>query len=387
MSIARLGRWQYATSTPLLPRAMSVLLLQCVLLRGNAASLVATSQLEPHRSEHMQLQEKSRPLVRREELGLSEPHRSIAGEEFSELERESKSESDDEAREGQEDLRDFPMAPQVVTPEEQRVRDVEANESSNANMDPDFSRRRTVNDESIAPPPPYPVDCTWNDWLPWRACSKTCGLGSRFRRRGFTAALDGGQPCFGKSSEEEDCTVVGCPVDCKWGSWSAWSPTVSCPSCGSESTLTRRREVEVNAEHGGLECEDKDLIVLEKVCPTIACPRNCTYEEWSAWSFCTLSCGAGTKERNRDKKDVGTQGGTACPANHVETVNCNAQSCPVDCEVNEWSTWSHCSKDCGGGELTRTRSGVILNQHGGQACPSLNETLACNTDDCVEVDE
>ena len=54
----------------------------------------------------------------------------------------------------------------------------------------------------------------------------------------------------------------------------------------------------------------------------------------------------------------------------------------VDCRLSEWTSWSSCTKTCSGGTQKRSRSVLKPEQHGGQACPKLQETKGCNTKDC-----
>lgn len=50
---------------------------------------------------------------------------------------------------------------------------------------------------------------------------------------------------------------------------------------------------------------------------------------------------------------------------------------PTDCVVGNWTEWSDCSEKCDQGIQKRTRRVVKASAHGGEACPSLEETKAC----------
>merc|ERR1712054_83386 len=90
-----------------------------------------------------------------------------------------------------------------------------------------------------------------------------------------------------------------------------------------------------------------------KTCNTHCCPKNCEYGTWSAWSSCSKSCGEGSMTRTRSTAD-GACGGAACP-HHSETAACNKHSCPLNCDVGDWEDWSTCTKSCETGSQTRTR--------------------------------
>ncbi|KAK0403268.1 hypothetical protein QR680_016824 [Steinernema hermaphroditum] len=53
------------------------------------------------------------------------------------------------------------------------------------------------------------VDGQWSSWGAWSQCAANCGIGSRTRTRECSAPapINNGFPCFGRSSEVEDCTV------------------------------------------------------------------------------------------------------------------------------------------------------------------------------------
>jgi hypothetical protein len=66
----------------------------------------------------------------------------------------------------------------------------------------------------------------------------------------------------------------------------------------------------------------------------------------------------------------------------IEKEACNMQPCPIDCVVGEWSEFGACSKDCGGGIQSRVRRAITEDEHGGEPCGDLSETMECNVDAC-----
>ncbi|ELT97338.1 hypothetical protein CAPTEDRAFT_45025, partial [Capitella teleta] len=50
---------------------------------------------------------------------------------------------------------------------------------------------------------------------------------------------------------------------------------------------------------------------------------------------------------------------------------------PIDCVVSEWSTWGACSKTCGYGTWSRSRTVVSPPKYGAVPCPDLEEERRC----------
>ena len=105
---------------------------------------------------------------------------------------------------------------------------------------------------------------------------------------------------------------------------------------------------------------------------------------WSQWSACSTTCGTGTQERNRECSNPPPQhGGNDCTGDSDERRSClDLPPCPIDCKWNEWSAWSECSLSCDNGTQTRSRT-LEPAQHGGKECEGFRgESQPCNTQAC-----
>lgn len=61
---------------------------------------------------------------------------------------------------------------------------------------------------------------------------------------------------------------------------------------------------------------------------------------------------------------------------------CSGPPCAINCELSPWSSYSSCTKTCGGGQRQRVRRIVKPAQHGGAKCGNLTEITKCNTNAC-----
>ncbi|CAE7263303.1 SSPO [Symbiodinium pilosum] len=219
-----------------------------------------------------------------------------------------------------------------------------------------------------------PIDCIWSFWTQWSDCSKSCDLGStsRSRSRAVTEQF-GGLPCPGVAHQEEECNREGCAVDCEWGPWSRWT---ACSARCDDGLSKRFRDVLVPPKNDGLPCigEDEE----QAVCHEAWCPRDCKWDDWSSWTECTQSCDGGWRQRTRAKLQEEQHGGTPCADSSQDGEYCNTQVCPVDCILTDWSPWGYCSATCGSGVQARTR-GRLQERNGGRPCKrDLIETRECD---------
>lgn len=239
---------------------------------------------------------------------------------------------------------------------------------------------------------PCPIDCTWkpvlnngNDgtmgWSLWTECTASCGGGTTSRVRvpdpkWNPATSYGGKTCEAARLETRECNTNGCPVDCELTEFGAYTACSS--TCGTGFRM-RKREHRAEPAFGGKSC---GVLTQVEECNKRSCPIDCEVSEWSAAHACSHSCGSfGTQIRHRSINVHPGFGGTECP--HLsETKECGAEPCPIDCLVSTFGQWTTCSRSCGTGEHARRRSIRRPVEHGGKACPHLLEMRKCNKHLC-----
>jgi len=114
-------------------------------------------------------------------------------------------------------------------------------------------------------------------------------------------------------------------------------------------------------------------------------PIACQLSSWTSFSECSKPCGGGSHVRTREISTKAHNGGACSPLK--EEKKCNAQSCPIDCQVGAWTQFSECSQTCGSGHHVRKRKVNVAAAHGGNACPKLKEVQDCNGGDCPKEEE
>jgi Spondin-like TSP1 domain len=225
----------------------------------------------------------------------------------------------------------------------------------------------------------YPAikDCVMSEWSGYGTCSTTCGGGTQTQTRSvISQPQNGGAACPTELSQTRSCNTQPCPINCAVSDWSSFG---ACSATCGGGTQTHTRTVTTQPQYGGTACP---VLTESQACNTQACPVNCEVSGWSDSTSCSVSCGGGTKTQTRTVTKAAANGGTACPV-LSQSVPCNTQACPVDCQVSGWSGWSGCSASCGGGTQTQTRSVTVNPANGGAACPVLSQSQSCNTQPCT----
>jgi hypothetical protein len=81
------------------------------------------------------------------------------------------------------------------------------------------------------------------------------------------------------------------------------------------------------------------------------------YSAFSAWAACSKSCGTGTQSASRFcTAPAPFNGGADCVGSATRSRNCNAQACPVDGGFSAFGAWTACTKSCGIGTQSASRT-------------------------------
>jgi hypothetical protein len=149
--------------------------------------------------------------------------------------------------------------------------------------------------------------------------------------------------------------------DCEVSKWAPEECTKKC--AGGEQKLSRNVLTHPN---GGADCLP---LAAMRSCNNAPCPVDCKQDQWSGWSKCSANCGGGVQQRVRDIKVAMRYNGKPC-GKQKESKACNIAACEKDCELTDWTMWSTCSKDCDGGTEKRTKF-VKQPAEGSGKCPGV----------------
>ncbi|XP_022796325.1 A disintegrin and metalloproteinase with thrombospondin motifs adt-1-like [Stylophora pistillata] len=236
-------------------------------------------------------------------------------------------------------------------------------------------------------------NANYTQWTGWSECSVTCGVGEQKRSRTCTnpPPQPGRKNCeeehLGPADETQKCRLKPCPIDGNYTEWTEWS--VCSASCGGGSQLRTRQCTRPLPKYGGVDCDELGPANQTQECNPDPCPIDGNYTEWSEWSECDVNCGGGVQSRSRTCTNPSPKnGGNNCeglgPTN--DTQACNPDPCSIDGNYTEWSEWPECSATCGGGLQNRTRNCTNPPpQYGGKECEGLGpavETQSCGSEKC-----
>ncbi|XP_062920094.1 hemicentin-1 isoform X2 [Mobula hypostoma] len=134
--------------------------------------------------------------------------------------------------------------------------------------------------------------------------------------------------------------------------WLKWRPcSVTCGQGVQKRLRLCNNPIPAN---GGRHCQGADSETWE--CQSKPCPVDGSWSEWGQWEECSRTCGQGNRTRTRSCSNPTMQfGGRRCEGKAVEAIMCNIQPCPVTGGWSSWLPWSPCSETCGKGTQTRLR--------------------------------
>ncbi|CAJ0917991.1 unnamed protein product [Ranitomeya imitator] len=139
------------------------------------------------------------------------------------------------------------------------------------------------------------------------------------------------------------------------GGFSDWLPWQSCSVTCGQGVQKRIRLCDNPAPaNGGLSCQGEESET--RVCQNKLCPVDGSWSDWSPWEECSKTCGNGKKTRTRScHVPPGQGGGKSCLGKAVDTIVCSTEPCPVNGIWSSWQAWGACSKTCGKGTHRRVR--------------------------------
>ncbi|XP_074841635.1 SCO-spondin-like [Carettochelys insculpta] len=168
----------------------------------------------------------------------------------------------------------------------------------------------------------------WSEWTPWGECAASCGLGLQSRFRFCTAPPPSGTglPCLGLAREEQPCHLQPCARSGAWGQWSPWTRCTK--SCGA-GLRSRARACDSPAPLGpGDYCEGPPAQV--EACHAGQCPApDCAAVPGSVYSRCGPSCPRSCDDISHCQWRC--EAGCYCPSGRVLSGNGSACVEQPDC--------------------------------------------------------
>lgn len=209
----------------------------------------------------------------------------------------------------------------------------------------------------------------WTEWSHWSACSQTCGIAVKTRRRtcGNPKPANGGRVCVGPDRAEIYCTnLPPCPIpkqpaiDGAWGPWGAWSDCST--KCGGGFRIRRRKCDNPTPQNGGLDCTGCHIDY--DTCSTQPCIDAKKTSSWTPWLVALngtdptgghierrfrFSCKAPVADSSLIKISLGKEETRICQPDGT----CQRMDEFDDSKIAEYGSWSECTAQCGGGQQFR----------------------------------
>ena len=168
----------------------------------------------------------------------------------------------------------------------------------------------------------------------------------------------------------EDCTAEEIPRQCEVSYDEEIEGCTPITKCGQTSYKTIA-DVIIRPEFGTGSCSGVNTAHRQIACETEA--ACCDVNNNNHWTTAGTTCVKSTGKRALISTNCSNLG---------QNAPTKSQNCKVNCEMNDWGAWSDCSKTCGGGTTTRSRTVKVQARNGGNSCPTTSESASCNTQPC-----
>lgn len=210
------------------------------------------------------------------------------------------------------------------------------------------------------------VNGQWTNWSRWSQCSRTCNGGTRSRRRSCTnpPPSNGGAPCSGPGSQSQFCGRIPCQFI---GVWILSQQSLHLHFFLANFAIQGGNIDSVFFTNRYWRRDVGNQSLSQIIFNTVICFLFLSFinlfvfmlqsvgrvlSHWSSWSQCSKSCGGGTRTRTRScmNRPFFSFVRPVCSGHLSEDQQCNNNRCVVpgnNCNVNRKKKTSECNiKQC-----------------------------------------
>jgi len=164
--------------------------------------------------------------------------------------------------------------------------------------------------------------------------------------------------------------------DCQVADWIPQACSKVCDDSLEGGVQVMTREIIQRNNDYGVTCPATEM---RKKCNQFPCPVHCKLSEWGQWGTCTKECGGGIQSRSRTIEQKPENGGNACET-FMDSVPCNTGSCDRDCTLSEWKE-RPCPVPCGGGWKVKKKE-VLIPARGNGKCAKKDKSKRLAREEC-----
>lgn len=174
------------------------------------------------------------------------------------------------------------------------------------------------------------INCAMSEWTEWSECTKSCGKGHTIRTRTVTL-----EPQFGGDHCSETIQRKKCKIR-KCGRGQASSDEKKRRREQREKRRSKLGRPEFTSEHPGQRAEKPqsgtrptgpDACLTVDCLPSLHSLSGCKMRPWSSWTDCTKHCGGGIQERLMTVKQKFKTAQLSSCKDRKEIRACNVHPC------------------------------------------------------------